>query len=240
MITNILLTRGYERGYLPKRDSAMIQPVFATANLAVRRAALDEVGLFDINCRTGEDVDLSIRLSKTKWELFFEPRAIIKHKHRTTLPALLKQWYGYGKYHPYIFKKHNPKCLEIHYPAIGGQGGWSSKKFLKIFGLPFPLYAALFFTPFYTWGIFLALEIFCVFMKLYPIALILLTVWLLRWFYINFRLLAGFNARKIGRHLTYSFIGYILNWAYVTGAFLGGLRIGVIYLEATREKAPPH
>jgi GT2 family glycosyltransferase len=237
MITNILITKGYERGYLPKKSSTVIQPLFATANFAIRREALVEIGQFDINCKTGEDVDLCIRLSRTKRELFFEPRAIIKHKHRTALLALLRQWYGYGRYHPYIFKKHNPKCLEIHYPTARGSH-WSSRKFMKIFGLPFPIHASLFFTPFHIWHMFFALEIFCLLMKLYLVAMALFAGWFLRWVYLYRRPLINFNFRKIGLQLIYSFIGYLLNWAYVSGAFLGGLKLGVIYIEATRDKTP--
>lgn len=235
MITNILLTKGYEKGYLPKVDSAMIQPTFATANLAIRKEALDEIGPFDINCKTGEDVDLCIRLAKTKWEIFFEPRAIIKHKHRTTLIGLLKQWYGYGKYHPYVFKKHTPKCIQIYYPSSKSID-WFSVRFLTIFGLPFPLYILVFVTEFHLFNIFSISIIFSIIMKLHWLLMVSLIGWLYfgkKYFFSNF------SFRKIKRWIIYSIVRYIVNWAYVIGAFLGGLKIGVIYIEASNRAQIP-
>jgi len=238
MITNILLTKGYERGYLPKSDSAMIQPVFATANLAVRKKALDEVGLFDINCKTGEDVDLSIRLSKTKWELFFEPRAIIRHKHRTTLIELFKQWYGYGKYHPYIFKKHTLKCMKLYY-SKGKDAGWSAVQLSSIFGLPFPMYILVFVRPFHIFNLFFILALLAIAIKSMWLLVVALggvmVVWLCcsgRQFFKNVVL------KRDLRWIVFSVLRYILNWAYVSGAFFAGLKVGMIYLDATREETP--
>ena len=33
----------------------------------------------------------------------------------------------------------------------------------------------------------------------------------------------------------YSLIRYILNWVYVLGAFIAGLKIGIVYFDITRE-----
>lgn len=46
MITNILFPNGYGKGYLRKGVPVIIQPLLPTANLAIRKAVLDEVGLF--------------------------------------------------------------------------------------------------------------------------------------------------------------------------------------------------
>jgi GT2 family glycosyltransferase len=245
MITNILLTKGYMKGYLRKRksDSEMIQPFFPTANLAIRKEALDEIGLFDTVCKTsGEDLDLCIRLAKTKWELFFEPRAIVQHKHRTTLFGLLKQWYGYGTYHPHIFKKHTPKCLEIVYPnhknVLGG--GWSSLRISKIFGLSFPLHILVFVTPFHILNIFFILALFAVIIRSYGLLMAALGGWLLGWLYFSDKpFFQNVILKRNARWIIYSMLRYILNWAYVLGAFFAGLKIGIISLEVTREQTPP-
>jgi len=235
MITNILAVRGYKRGYLAKSDSAMIQPIFATANLAVRRKTLDEAGAFDINCKTGEDVDLSIRVAKTKWELFFEPKAIIRHKHRTNLSALLKQWFRYGKLHPYIFKKHTSKCIEIYYPNKN-EIGWSSLQFSKILGLPVPLHILIFVTPFHIFNMLYLLIIFSIITKIYWLLMIFLVVWLFLRLYFSGN--SSFRNKRNKFRIIFSILRYILNWTYVIGAFFGGLKIGVIYIEATREESP--
>jgi hypothetical protein len=38
--------------------------------------------------------------------------------------------------------------------------------------------------------------------------------------------------------MAFCLLRYCLNWAYVLGGFLGGLRIGVLYLDATRDLNP--
>ncbi|HNW43238.1 MAG TPA: glycosyltransferase family 2 protein [Elusimicrobiales bacterium] len=232
MITNILNARGYERGLLKKSASSVIQPVFATANLAIRRAALAEIGNFDERCRTGEDVDLCIRLSRTRWELFFEPRAVINHKHRTTLAGLLKQWYHYGRHHPYIFKKHSAKAVEIYYPSAT-DSGWASLTFSRVLGCPVPLHTVLFLTPFHVVNfIYFGLAVALGF-RLYWLAGAAAALRLFLWVY--WREMA--HART-PRRAGYSLIRYLLNWTYVAGAFFGGLPIGVLYLEATRDSTP--
>ena len=244
MITNVLLIRGIRdvlltkdnnKGYLPKCRSSVIQPIFATANMAIRKEVFGEIGLFDVNCRTGEDVDLSVRLSKTKWDLYFEPKAVVKHKHRSTLKELLKQWYGYGKNHPYIFKKHNDKCIKIYYLTPNKDMGWSSIHISRFLGLRVPLHTLIFITPFHMFNLFFALLAISFVLKLYWLAVILsmgVAYFGKRIFFSNLK------TGKKDKEILYSLIRYIVNWTYVIGAFLGGLKKGVFYIEATREQIP--
>ncbi|MDD5155983.1 MAG: glycosyltransferase family 2 protein [Candidatus Omnitrophica bacterium] len=240
MITNILLKKGYLKGYLPKADSAMIQPMFPAANVAIRKAALDEVGLFDTVCKTsGEDLDLCIRMAKTKWELFFEPRAIVRHKHRTTLLGLLKQWYGYGRYHAYIFKKHSPKCIQIHYRSEESPASWGSIRISKIFGLTFPFRILVFVTPFHILNICLLLALSAIIIKSHWLLTVALAAWFAGWLYFSGRpFFQNVIIKRNSRWIIYSMLRYILNWAYVLGAFLAGIRIGIISIEVTREQTP--
>lgn len=241
MIINILLNKGYGKGYLPKDKSEMIQAIFPTANLAIRRTTIQEAGPFDTVCKTsGEDMDLCIRVSKTPWELFFEPKAIIHHKHRTTILGLLKQWYGYGHYHPHIFKKHTPKCLEICYFHKKGAIGWSSIRFEKILGMPLPFHILLFATPFHLLNIFLAIGLLGLILKVQTLVVAGVTGWLLGWAYFSgMDFIYNVVIQRNFRWMVYSFLRYILNWAFVLGAFLAGLRIGVLSLDVTREQTPP-
>lgn len=213
----------------------MIQPIFATANLAIRKEAFDEIGIFDTYCKTGEDVDLSIRLAKTNWELFFEPRAIIRHKHRTSLPALLKQWYGYGKYHPYIFKKHTAKCLKIYY--VGRKrAGWSCLRLSRIFGIPVPLHIAVFVTPFHICNLLFVPLLVCLIVGSRGLLAAFAAVWFLTCLgYKGASLTQKRHVQTMGRRVMYFGIKYVQNWVYVLGAFIAGLKEGVIYIEATRE-----
>lgn len=241
MIRNLLLTKGYEKGYLPKNNPEMLHPVFPTANIAIRKKVFDQVGLFDTICKTsGEDVDLCIRVAKTQWEMFFESRAVVLHKYRTSFFGLLKQWYGYATSHPYIFKKHVPKCLEIYYPSNKDGLDWSAIRVQKIFGIPVPFPILIFVTPFYFFNTFLLILILTVVFKLYVLSIVVLAGGLSSWLYFLYiRGLIHIVVKREKHWLIYTLIRYVLNWVYVLGSFFAGLKLGMLYFDITREYVPP-
>jgi GT2 family glycosyltransferase len=61
----------------------------ATANLAVRRAAFDELGGFTEGIRSGGDVDFCRRLTEAGWKIERRPDAVVTHLHRESLPDLM-------------------------------------------------------------------------------------------------------------------------------------------------------
>ncbi|MBR8828396.1 MAG: glycosyltransferase [Gomphosphaeria aponina SAG 52.96 = DSM 107014] len=78
-------------------------PYGQTANLAIRRQALAEVGLFRPYLTTGGDADICWRiLQQTKWQLEFAPPAIIRHRHRDNLKDFKSQWRRYGCSNRYL------------------------------------------------------------------------------------------------------------------------------------------
>jgi len=78
-------------------------PYGQTANLAVRREALEKVGLFRPYLTTGGDADICWRiLRETSYELKLAEEAIVKHRHRSTLAELASQWRRYGKSNKYL------------------------------------------------------------------------------------------------------------------------------------------
>jgi glycosyltransferase involved in cell wall biosynthesis len=78
-------------------------PYGQTANLAVRREALETVGLFRPYLTTGGDADICWRiLRETSYELKLAEEAIVKHRHRSTLAELASQWRRYGKSNKYL------------------------------------------------------------------------------------------------------------------------------------------
>jgi len=71
-----------------------------TPNLAVRRAALERIGGFDVGMPGGgyEDADLCWRLQReTGLELRYAPRAVVLHHYRSTPREFLLQHYRYGR-----------------------------------------------------------------------------------------------------------------------------------------------
>jgi glycosyltransferase involved in cell wall biosynthesis len=82
-------------------------PYGQTANLAVRREALTQVGLFRPYLTTGGDADLCWRiLQQTSWQMEFAAQAIVQHRHRSTLMDLRSQWRRYGRSNRYLHQLH--------------------------------------------------------------------------------------------------------------------------------------
>ena len=82
-------------------------PYGQTANLAIRKQAFVEVGLFRPYLTTGGDADICWRiLRETSYQLKFAEQAIVKHRHRSTWKDLQSQWRRYGKSNKYLHELH--------------------------------------------------------------------------------------------------------------------------------------
>jgi glycosyltransferase involved in cell wall biosynthesis len=77
-----------------RADRAYAHPVlpFAqTANVAYPRAVVESLGGFDAAIPFGGDLDFSWRMQRaTGRRLVYEPRAVVRHRHRTTWTGLFK------------------------------------------------------------------------------------------------------------------------------------------------------
>ncbi|MEM3700063.1 MAG: glycosyltransferase [Candidatus Bathyarchaeia archaeon] len=70
----------------------------AGCNMAVRRDALNKVGLFDEGIKYGFDEDeLVERICRRGYKMVLDPEVLVKHKHRPALKELLKQNFSYGR-----------------------------------------------------------------------------------------------------------------------------------------------
>ncbi len=82
-------------------------PYGQTANLAVRRTAFEEVGLFRPFLTTGGDADMCWRIQASKqWQLRLAETALVAHCHRTTWQDLRSQWQRYGRSNCYLNQLH--------------------------------------------------------------------------------------------------------------------------------------
>jgi GT2 family glycosyltransferase len=82
------------------------RPFGITANLLVRREPWDALGGFDEGTRSGGDVDFCWRLQEAGWELGHRPGAVVEHRHRETLAALLRQARRYGSGHAWLERRY--------------------------------------------------------------------------------------------------------------------------------------
>lgn len=82
-------------------------PYGQTANLAIRKQAFFEVGLFRPYLTTGGDADICWRIQKEgKWQLEYAPNAIIKHRHRANFKSFRSQFRRYGNSNYYLHQLH--------------------------------------------------------------------------------------------------------------------------------------
>jgi cellulose synthase/poly-beta-1,6-N-acetylglucosamine synthase-like glycosyltransferase len=214
-------------GYLEKGPHPAIAPFFAGANTAFRRQSALDVGAYDPACITGEDCDLCVRLSAADYRLFLSDRAKVRHHNPTTVGHLIRQWYGYGRYHPYVFAKHNPKALELYLrlrrPIHGERYGCAFYRLA-------PVAVVVFLTRFLAMGGLAAVALGCALLGWSVPALV-------------------FGALAAGAALAYAWpdlrraglvrggvfaaLRMLADAALFAGAFLGGLRHRMIYLSAT-------
>ncbi|MCW2496461.1 mycofactocin biosynthesis glycosyltransferase MftF, partial [Jatrophihabitans sp.] len=87
-----------------------------TAALLVRRAALDDVGGFEVSLRFGEDVDLVWRLDAAGWRVRYEPSVTVQHAEPTRWWPLLQRRYRYGTAAGPLARRHrgNLAPLVLH------------------------------------------------------------------------------------------------------------------------------
>jgi GT2 family glycosyltransferase len=91
---------------------------YPTANLAVRRRLLQDLHGFDESVMLyGEDYDLCARIYERGRAILYTPAAKVLHYHRTTLSGLLRQAFGFGRSHAYLFRRHGPKGLWVDLPG---------------------------------------------------------------------------------------------------------------------------
>jgi cellulose synthase/poly-beta-1,6-N-acetylglucosamine synthase-like glycosyltransferase len=118
-----LLERYAERKHIMSQQDTLAHsfcPYGQTANLGIRRQALEEVGLFRPYLTTGGDADICWRIQREgkssgsqsigssvgQWQIHYADQATIQHRHRQTLKELHAQWYRYGKSNRYLHDLH--------------------------------------------------------------------------------------------------------------------------------------
>jgi hypothetical protein len=99
---------GAARGFLSQRAHLdhPYRPRAAAANLLVRRAAFESVGGFYEGVRAAEDTDFSWRIQQAGWRLDLRPGAFVRHRYRTSLGELRRQWRGYAAGRAWLARRY--------------------------------------------------------------------------------------------------------------------------------------
>lgn len=90
------------------------------AALVCRTSVIRELGGFDAAMRLGEDVDLVWRLTDAGHRCRYESTSTVHHQPRTTLSALLRQRFGYGRSAASLARRHPGALSPVR------MSGWSA------------------------------------------------------------------------------------------------------------------
>jgi GT2 family glycosyltransferase len=89
LVARYARSRGHLSQAAHMRDDHL--PYGITANLLVRRAALEQVGGFHEGLRSGGDADLCWRLQEAGWTIAYREPAAVEHRHRERIVPLARQ-----------------------------------------------------------------------------------------------------------------------------------------------------
>jgi GT2 family glycosyltransferase len=104
-ITNTLFNREFAPDYDQGPDIKDTK-YFVGCNMAFRKSAIIEVGLFDTKIRYGHDEnELCSRLLNAGYRLIYTPYAVAHHNYVSSFSALLKKKFKLGKSRAYLEKK---------------------------------------------------------------------------------------------------------------------------------------
>ncbi len=222
-----ILSNLFDEGYLQREFYTALSPFFAGTNVAFRSQALSQVGSYDANCYSGEDQDMCLRIARAGWELYYEPKATVKHKNTMSPRAFVRKWFDYGFHHPYIFKKHSSKGMKIYRICKGGR---AESIYRCLISMSFPFNTHIFLTPFLIMHCFLALAILSAIIGLYIPAIIggVITMGIATFYF-----KPNLNRINILQSMVFIFLRYAANLALLLGGLLGGAKLGMLYISAS-------
>lgn len=224
-----ILVKSRKGGCLAKEMPGSLS-FFSNNTLSIRRSILDEIGTYDEDCHRSEDVEICARISRSDWMMFLSTEMIFHHRPRTSIKALMKQWWGYGEYIPYVFQKHNAGQWEIFYQRGDASSqpfapGLRYRKLLYLERMPSTI--CVFITPFLIFHLLLLSTILAFTMgwDLPGIALgIMASLAFLSYAQPDFQNITFFGGLQL------MYIRYLVNLSFFAAQVVNGLRMGTIYI----------
>lgn len=200
---------------------------FATANAAYRNDVINKLQLKFWHEPTGEDIELSLRVRKAGYKLYFAPEARVDHMHRANLPALLTVWVSYGKGHPVLVHTHAKKVFEIVLQNF--------KKHPRI-KLPFPFRGLIYLGNFHWLHIcglgFILSGLASLITKGNGISEILTAAFFLLTLRFTYKFFGGcFRLKPKNKWALWCKIKYLTNWSFMKGALLNFRKYKIFYIE---------
>lgn len=218
-------------GYLGKEMPGSISFI-SNNTLCLRRKMLDEVGVYDEACERSEDVDICARIARSRWLIFLCRNMVLEHRSRASSRDLLAQWWGYGKYIPYVFQKYNSGQWEVFLCRASKEEDGRS---------PAGQYSNLVYLEDMPGTVCIFISSFLVFHGLL-VAYVLSVLWRANWLIslafagaslvsLIWYLLPDFAEHTaIHKALRLAVVRYLVNVAFISSHLVHGLRYGTLYL----------
>ena len=111
---------------------------------AFRREALVAIGGFDERCTRAQDWELNFRLREKGGIVYFDPRLHVTYRPRSTVRALAKQYFEYGRWRRVVSRRHsgtiNYRYLAPPFALVGFSLSVIAGFFLPICFIPAAIY----------------------------------------------------------------------------------------------------
>ncbi|MCK5706984.1 MAG: glycosyltransferase [Candidatus Aureabacteria bacterium] len=214
-----------EEGYFPPLSDMSPSEVcghraffFVTANVAIRKTAIDKGNHRFWARPTGEDMEFNIQLKKDGWKQYFTPKADVKHMHRASYQAMMKVWKTYAMAHGPLLEVHATKKMDIVFQFVSVN--------MPNIRIPFPIKGFIYFGNFHMMNIFGLITIFSFLSALcgsgFSLATGLVSLALTAWFFYKFNYWVLKWPKK--NLLKYLKLKYMSNLMFCWGGLLGGLK----------------
>lgn len=227
MIINVLAAKN-SQGYIKtEKGYGFFGHFFPTANFATRKSTIEKIGGFDVNCRTGEDLDICIRITENDFDLFYQETALVYHYERNDVFKFYKQFYNYAFYHPYLFRKHMLKKNRIicYYAGMNPDPSRSISD-IRIFNLPFICSGMIYLSPFIVANILMITSFILMFFSpAFSLGILLLA---LSFYWAHFK--NAVNVKHPFAMIRFILFKYTLDSVYILAGLLGGIKEKLLYL----------
>jgi GT2 family glycosyltransferase len=111
---------------------------------AFRREALVAIGGFDERFTRAQDWELNFRLRENGGVVYFDPRLHVTYRPRSTVQALAKQYFEYGRWRRVVSRRHsgtiNYRYLAPPFALVGFTLSLIAGFFLPILFIPAAIY----------------------------------------------------------------------------------------------------
>lgn len=97
-----------EGDIIQKRSERLMSGLVGSANVSYRRDVLLKTGGFDEDYDCCGDYDLCRKVQDLGYTMMYERMAVVRHKHRSSIREMFRQFFRYGQGLPLFYKKrHN-------------------------------------------------------------------------------------------------------------------------------------